>query len=461
MKPMPIATVLFASCLLAACYREPDAQREAAEQRAQADAIARAEVDARVRARAATLAELERRARLYQTAVANLEGALAGTCAAISKPRPAPISYRVPVAPSDPSRGPANAPVTLVLFIDLQSSSAPRLRAIVEQLAKDYGDKLRVVYKPLLISDFYRDEAVAEAALCAHRQGAFWSYYDQLFDHQSPDAGVDDPEDQDLEGYANAVGIDIDAWRSCFAAHATKGLIDASQALVKELGVRAPTAFVNGRRLDEPRRHADVQRVIDEELAGHGATAVADPLESAVHRLVVDAATPRRGPSDAKVQLVVFFDLRSFAWLGLSKVLRRLELHYPGKLAIAYKHFPEAGDSISYDVALGAVCAHEAGHLWDLEAILEPRPMRVRDTEELTQLINRAGVPSERIDHCRTSAAARAVVDRDVAEGMALGVRDAATIFINGRRFNSRSGSNSFDELSVVIDTNILAEGSK
>ncbi len=469
-------TALFASCAAPSHHRafEPELTvgHGAAEQRAQVQALAIADLELRVRTREATRADLERRARLDETAVQNLEAALAGTCsapAATSATAPAadppPTVHQVPVDANDPTRGSANAPVTLVLFLGLDTRWSPELLGMVDQLMVDRPGKLRVVFKPLVGSNFHNRPHVAQkAALCAHRQGMLWPYLGQLFDHED-DWSSRATEDEELDNfarYAQRLGINEPTWRTCVTSHATEGLVSASQTLAKTLGLPGPTVFINGLKLNVW-RYAQLQRVVDEELAkasGEVAPANAEPRESTVHKLVVDAATPRRGPTDAPVQLVVFFDMRSGYSRQLAPVLRRLEHRYAGKVAIAYKHFLHSSDSIARGVALGAACMHQQGKFWDFEAVVGNMAHIIRPSD-LPHLVTWVGVFNDPFENCLTSASAKQVVDRDLTEGIALGVRDAATLFINGRRFNSRSGGNTFEELTAVIDTHILVEGSK
>src|SRR6185436_20919821 len=81
--------------------------------------------------------------------------------------RPAPGAddqtvFKVPVEGS-PVRGNAEAMVTLVEFSDFQCPFCSRAHGTVQQLEKDYGDKLRVVMKqnPLSFHPFARPAATS------------------------------------------------------------------------------------------------------------------------------------------------------------------------------------------------------------------------------------------------------------------------------------------------------------
>ncbi|WP_218080703.1 DsbA family protein [Anthocerotibacter panamensis] len=86
---------------------------------------------------------------------------------------------------NSPSKGPRNAPLTLVEFSDFQCPFCSRARElIVKPLFDKYPGKIRLVYKnfPLQQHQFAYD--AAKAAWAAGQQGKFFEYHDQLFDRQ-------------------------------------------------------------------------------------------------------------------------------------------------------------------------------------------------------------------------------------------------------------------------------------
>lgn len=83
--------------------------------------------------------------------------------------------------------GPANAKVTVVEFSDFQCPYCQRSFETVEQLKKDYGDKIRVVYKHFPLSQIHPNaQKAAEAFECARVQGddKAWKLHDLMFQTQ-------------------------------------------------------------------------------------------------------------------------------------------------------------------------------------------------------------------------------------------------------------------------------------
>ncbi|MFQ5766965.1 MAG: DsbA family protein, partial [Acidobacteriota bacterium] len=104
---------------------------------------------------------------------------------------PAPAAAAVPPAAASitrvrlqtdgaPSVGPADAPVTVVEFVDYQCPFCRRAHRTVKQVAEKYGDQVRLVFvqNPLA---FHKDAPLAaQAALAAGEQGRFSEMQDLL-----------------------------------------------------------------------------------------------------------------------------------------------------------------------------------------------------------------------------------------------------------------------------------------
>lgn len=83
-------------------------------------------------------------------------------------------------------KGKVGAPVTIVEFSDFQCPYCERVYPTINQVVKDYGDKVVLAYKYFpLVSIHPRAQKSAEAAVCASDQGKFWEFHNALFEHQS------------------------------------------------------------------------------------------------------------------------------------------------------------------------------------------------------------------------------------------------------------------------------------
>jgi protein-disulfide isomerase len=168
----------------------------------------------------------------------------------------------VPVEASDPSRGNASAPVTVVEFSDFQCPYCLRASPTLKQLQQMYGDRLRVVWKDFPLIQIHPDAfKAAEAAHCAGEQGKFWEYHDQLFGNQKA------LKTDDLRKYASDTGLDTARFAACVASSKFAERVRDGIALGTRLGVNStPTLYINGRALAGAYPLETLKEVVEEEL---------------------------------------------------------------------------------------------------------------------------------------------------------------------------------------------------
>jgi protein-disulfide isomerase len=144
----------------------------------------------------------------------------------------------------DHTRGPDDAPVTLVEYGDFQCPFCGQAEAVIRQLLADYGDDVRYVWRHLPLNDVHPNaQLAAEASEAAAAQGKFWEMYDVLLSHQ------DDLSPRALARYAADLELDVERFREELRRreHASRITEDVSSA--DESGVSGtPTFFINGRR---------------------------------------------------------------------------------------------------------------------------------------------------------------------------------------------------------------------
>ncbi len=176
----------------------------------------------------------------------------------------APASSRVQVS-SDRgfSRGPTDAPVTIVEFSDFQCPYCKTATATLKQVLDKYPDKVRLIFRDFpLVSLHPQAPKAHEAARCAADQGKFWEYHDLLFE-RSPRMSP-----QDLKKYAQDLKLDPAAFASCLDDGKYTAEVDKDTQEGAGLGLTGtPSFFVNGRQLVGAQPLNAFQRIIDAELA--------------------------------------------------------------------------------------------------------------------------------------------------------------------------------------------------
>jgi len=158
-----------------------------------------------------------------------------------------------------PARGPEGATVTLVEFADFECPFCQHIAPELDELWEKKKTKLRFVFKFMPLSMHPRGGPAARAAIAAQAQGKFWEMHHQLF------ANASRLEDNDLDGYASAIGLDLTRFHADMDSPATKARLDADRKVADELGVKGtPTIFINGRQFDGK---ADIEDWVDGEIA--------------------------------------------------------------------------------------------------------------------------------------------------------------------------------------------------
>jgi protein-disulfide isomerase len=188
---------------------------------------------------------------------------------AAAAPPPAPAAAAPPpsekqdVSPGDaPSRGPKNAPVTIVEWSDFQCPFCGRVIPTVKQIEDTYKGKVRLAFKHQPLPFHNNAEMAAEASMAAHEQGKFWEMHDKLFANQQQ---LDRPS---LEKYAQEIGLNMARFKAALDASKFKDRIQKDSAEGMKVGANGtPTFFINGQKVEGAQPFDSFKAVIDRELA--------------------------------------------------------------------------------------------------------------------------------------------------------------------------------------------------
>jgi len=167
--------------------------------------------------------------------------------------------YHVPVTMSQPTKGSADAIVTIVEWCNFQNSECRRIEPILEKILERYGADARLVFR-----HFAGPSTMPhEFARIAHEQASkFWEAKDLLMRAQ------DEPTRADLEGFAKQIGLDRTATNSALDRRTHAGHIAADKLFAKMFDVReVPALFVNGRPLAGEVTLGALESLIDDERA--------------------------------------------------------------------------------------------------------------------------------------------------------------------------------------------------
>lgn len=141
----------------------------------------------------------------------------------------------------DPSRGGANAPVTIVEFTDFQCPSCAAMHPVLEEIIKSYGNSVRLVVRDFPLSQHENAMKAAQAANAAHAQGKFFEYIALLYSRQKA------LDTASLKKYASELGLNRQRFDAALESGTYEAEIkhDITDADIYGVG-STPTLFVNG-----------------------------------------------------------------------------------------------------------------------------------------------------------------------------------------------------------------------
>lgn len=397
--------------------------------------------------------------------------------------------YKVPVAGS-PTQGPADAPVTVVMFADYQCPFCHRGWKTLQQLLKAHPGKVRVVYKQYPLPMHPQGKTGAQAANCVLKQkgvAAFWKYHDRLY-------GAEDLSDAALLKHAQAVGADSAAVKKCMAAGTHAALLKADLTLGTQLGVDGtPAFFFNGKKLSgaQPieafnKAYADAlgraQQAIKggvapakvyEHLIQNGASRPvmlkgptsdqqppAGPPEldpEVTFRIPVSRHDAQKGPADALVTIVEFADFQCPACALASTRLARIAKEFPKDVRVIYRHMPlamHADAQLAAEAALAVRAQKGDAGFW---AYHDKLYANQRDLSQpaLEKLATQLGVDLARFRKALSEHSFRLQTERDKKFGEHMGIAGTPAIYFNGRVM--MGVPRTYDALKARVEKEIAA----
>jgi protein-disulfide isomerase len=176
--------------------------------------------------------------------------------AVLTAAKPAPTAA-APAADAQLVRGdshrvttPATEKAQLVEFLDFECESCRAAVPLVEELKKEYGDRVTFVNRYFPLPGHRNSGTAALAVEAAAQQGKYQQMYTKMFDTQPEWGEKQDSQAPLLRTYAQELGLDMAKYDATVAAEATKDRIRKDIADGKALGVTGtPTFFLNGEKL--------------------------------------------------------------------------------------------------------------------------------------------------------------------------------------------------------------------
>ncbi len=165
-----------------------------------------------------------------------------------------------------PTKGNADAPITIVEFSDLQCPFCGSwFKNAYKQINENYikTGKVKLVYRHFPLSSHPEAAPAANATECANEQGKFWEMHDKIFLNQAQLSAAN------YKAWAKDLGLDTAKFDSCYDSKKYDSKVTADFSEGASVGVSGtPTFFVNGQMIVGAQPYETFKQVIDAELAG-------------------------------------------------------------------------------------------------------------------------------------------------------------------------------------------------
>jgi protein-disulfide isomerase len=142
---------------------------------------------------------------------------------------------------NDPARGNLSAKVTIHEWSDFQCPFCGRVEPSVQQVMKDYGDKIKFVWHDLPLPMHPDAPLAAQAGREAFKQkgpSAFWAIHDKMFGNQQH------IKRDDLDGYAKELNLDMDKWKAALDGSTHTAEIEADKTAANSDSISGTPAFI-------------------------------------------------------------------------------------------------------------------------------------------------------------------------------------------------------------------------
>jgi protein-disulfide isomerase len=172
------------------------------------------------------------------------QGATAEEGRTVYATRFGPNVKKVDIADS-PAKGPADAPVTIIVWSDFQCPHCRIALPMLEGIFDKFSPKVRLVHKFYPLHSHTTAEPAARAAIAAQNQGRYWEMERLLFGHQ------DAQQPKDLDDYARQLRLDPQRFRADQASDTAAKIIARDRADADRSGLNGtPFILINGREFD-------------------------------------------------------------------------------------------------------------------------------------------------------------------------------------------------------------------
>ncbi len=339
--------------------------------------------------------------------------------------------------------------VTVVEFSDFECPFCSRGANTVTDLKKEYGDKVRVVFKHHPLPFHQKARPAHAASIAAGKQGKFWEFHDLCFQNQR------ELGDENLIKWATELKLDIAKFNKDRADASTEKQMASDMEMASTVSVRGtPNFAINGRKVVGAQPLPVFKAVVDEELEKAGKQAlkgqayyesiiakgkVFSELDATVNTIDV-SKLPYKGAKDAKVTIVEFSDFQCPFCSRVGGPLTEVAKQFDGKVKVVFAHYPLSFHKEAKPASVLAQEAFEKGGsdlFWKVHDDLFAAQSELSETK-INEIAKKHGI--DPADLAKNKAKHEALIDATMENGNKAGVQGTPTVFINGRKYEPSAG---------------------
>ena len=155
------------------------------------------------------------------------------------------------------------------------------------------------------------------------------------------------------------------------------------------------------------------------------------------------------GGADAKVTIVEFSDFQCPFCIRAYPEVKKMEETYGNSIKYVFKHYPlRQIHPFAQKAAEASECAADQGKFFEYHDVLyESSNLEEASLKQYAELL---GLDTVQFNDCLDGGLKAAVVEKDLQEGISIGVEGTPTFYINNKRY---VGYMTFDQLKQAMDS--------
>jgi len=314
-----------------------------------------------------------------------------------------------------PSRGPADAPITIVEFSDFRCGFCGPNSRNLSKIELAYPGKVRRVFKHFPLKSDALARLPQLGAVAAEKQDKFWEMRESLMNRPLVDQ-------DDLLARARSIGLDLNRFQ--------EDLLTGSQAIDRDLGAanaigirRAPTTFINGKPFGGRQSFRALQKELNHILD------ITTP--EALTPLV---KTPAQGPDNANITLEFYCDYSQPQSHKLSKILNTFLAETREDVRVEFRPYTvsEKPSDLALNEIAFAAAAQRKFKQWQKVALPPSGPV---GQAQLRELLEEIDVDLDSVSDDLADRIHRPLIESNAEEARNLGLKGESALVMNGIPF--------------------------